>query len=294
MTASETVKKTAVAAGVHTVDAATYHDDALTDQPSLSASIAAVLCTQSPAHARAAHPKLNPDFERHEETKFDFGQAAHSLLLEGLDRVHIVPADNWTTKAAREERDVARAHGMVPLLAKDADRMRRMADAVHEQLDPPLLVDGKPEQTLVWDEDGVTCRARLDWLRDDKAAIFDLKTTSRSAHPRQYERALCGVGGDVQAAMYLRGLAAVTGAREWADFAWVVVETAPPFALLVIRPASDLLELGDRKARWAVRVWGECLASGVWPSYSREVVWAHAPEWEVARWLEREELEQVA
>lgn len=283
------------APGVHAIDATDYHADTIADQPTLSASIAAILCAQTPAHARVAHPKLNPNIERKDETKFDFGQAAHSLLLEGLDRVHIVGADNWTTKAAREERDVARAHGMVPLLAKDGDRMRRMADAVREQLDPPLLVDGKPEQTLVWEEpNGVVCRARLDWLRDDMAAVFDLKTTSRSAQPRQYERALCGVGGDVQAAMYLRGLAAVTGAREWADFAWIVVETAAPFALSVIRPASDLLELGDRKARWAIRVFGECLASGEWPAYGREVVWAHAPEWEIARWLEREELEQVA
>lgn len=262
-----------------------YHADEVADRPTLSASVAHLLCSQSAAHAFAAHPKLNPDYVHVEEQKYDRGTACHSLLLEGVDAVEILSYDDWRTKAAQEARDEARANGRIPMLAKDAADLARMVSAVQEQLDPPLLVEGKPEQTLVWEEpNGVVCRARLDWLRDDFTAIYDLKTTARSAHPYAYERALCTIGGDIQAAMYLRGLEAVTGER--AAFVWIVVEAAPPFAVSLITPAADLLELGEQKVRFAIDVWAECLATEEWPGYNHGIVAAHAPPWELSRWQE--------
>ena len=277
--------------------AADYHADKVSDTPSLSASIASVLVTKSPAHARARHPRLNPDFARVEEQKFDVGNAAHCLFLEGLDRAAVIDAPDWRTKSAKEEREEARAAGLIPLLTEQYAQVAAMVNAVHEQLnahEADLFVAGKPEQTLVWDEDGVTCRARPDWLRDDHTAICDLKTTSRSAHPRAYERALFNVGGDVQASFYLRGLQAVTGSLRWADFYWCVVETEPPYALSVIQPAADVLELGQRKVEYAIERWRECLRTDSWPAYSTVVEFANAPEWELQRWLAREETEKEA
>jgi hypothetical protein len=124
-------------------------------------------------------------------------------------------------------------------------------------------------------------------VRTDCRAIDDLKTTSRSANPEAYARALLSVGGDVQAAWYMRGLLAVTGSTRVPDFRWCVVETSPPFALSVISPAPDVLDLGHRKVEYAIGVWRECLASGVWPGYGSDVSYAHAPEWEIAKWLEK-------
>jgi hypothetical protein len=238
----------AVTTGVNNIDAADYHDDPC-EQPSLSASIAAILCTQTPAHAWVAHPRLNPHFERHEEQKFDVGTAAHSLLLEGESAVRVVYADDWRTKEAKELRDEARAHNQIPLLEKHWAAVQAMAAAVRTQLErvdavPPLFTDGKPEQTLVWEEAGVTCRARLDWLRDDYQAADDLKTTSRTANPEQWARSLFGSGRDVQAAFYRRGIRAVTGVD--ADFRYCIVETYPPFALSVV-------SLARPHSRWPTR-----------------------------------------
>jgi hypothetical protein len=268
-----------------------YHADPC-DTPSLSASIATILCTRSPAHARAAHPKLNPDRVREEKGAFDIGTAAHAILLEGYDAVEVVDADDWRTKAAKAARDAARAEGKIPLLAKVRDDVLAMVAAVRAQLvdhlaDPPLFSDGKPEQTLVWEEPGgVTCRARLDWLRDDRATIDDLKTTSRSASPEAYSRALFNVGGDVQAAFYIRGVQELTG--ETPEFRWVVVETQPPFALSVIAPGPDVLTIGRKKVEYALDVWRRCFASGEWPAYPPMVAYAELPPYEEARWLEKE------
>ena len=131
------------------IPAADYHADEIgANRPSLSSSIAQILCTSSPAHARAAHPKLNPELEREQKPTFDLGNAAHGILLEGVDRIVEVDAPDWKTKAAREERAAAYAHGYTPLLIHQADRVRRMVAAIQTQLpavavSPPLLARAK-------------------------------------------------------------------------------------------------------------------------------------------------------
>lgn len=285
--------------GIYDLSSDAYHADP-GDRPSLSASIASILCSASPAHARAAHPRLNPDFARQEEQHFDIGTAAHWLLLQGdtADVVTIVDAADWRTKVAQEQRDEARAAGRLPLLARHWDAVQAMVAAAREQLAqhtaaPPLFVDGKPERTLVWEDDGVLCRARLDWLRDDYAAIDDYKSTGRSASPEAWIRSsLVANGGDIQVAFYLRGLRALTGAE--ADWRWCVQETSPPYALSVIAPGPDVLALGESKVQYALKAWRRGVESGVWPAYEPRVATAELPAWEDARWLEKTERERAA
>lgn len=273
-----------------TLAADEYHSG-IDETPRLSASIAHILCTRSPRHAWTAHPWLNPDYARVEDTKFDVGNVAHGILLEeSTKRLVVVDAPDWKTKAAREERDAAREAGKIPLLLEQLSEVEAMVAAARVQLDgheaePPLFSDGKPEQSLLWEEGGVLCKARLDWLRDDRRTIDDLKTTSRSANPAAYSRALFGVGGDVQAAFYLRGLRELTGTD--ATFRWVVVETSPPYALSVIEPGSDVLAVGATKVDWAIAKWRECLENDSWPAYPPRVATAELPPWEEARWLEQ-------
>lgn len=276
------------------ISAADYHADAVADTPSLSSSIAHILCTQSPAHARTAHPRLNPDYQRKTRDVFDLGTAVHAMFLEGDSVAVVVDAPDWKTKAAQEAREEARANGQVAMLAKDLSRVTEMVSALHRQLgehsaSPPLFEDGKPEQTLVWNEGDVVCRARLDWLRDDFAAIDDLKTTSKSASPEAYSRALFSIGGDVQAAFYLRGLEAATGDPGRASFRWVVIETTPPYALSVVAPGQDVLTVGRKKVDYAIELWRKCLADDHWPGYPTDIAYAELPAWSEAQWLAKEE-----
>lgn len=277
--------------GAHSLPAGDYHADPC-EQPSLSSSIAHILCTRSPAHAWAAHPKLNPNYQPREDPRFDVGTAAHAIMLEQDNAIVIVNADDWRKKDAQEARDLARAQGKIPLLAKTFEEVGEMLIAVTRQLTdhharPALFQDGLAEQTLIWDEPGdVVCRARLDWLRDDRATIDDLKTTTRSASPDSYARQLFGVGGDIQAAFYLRGVQELYGATP--EFRWVVVETSPPYALSVISPGPDILSIGAKKVAYAINLWRQCLATDDWPGYPQDICYAELPAFEEARWLERE------
>ena len=54
------------------LSAGTYHADPAA-QPSLSATTCKLLCRRFPLHAWHAHPRLNPDYQRVEEKKFDPG-----------------------------------------------------------------------------------------------------------------------------------------------------------------------------------------------------------------------------
>src|SRR3990167_5120693 len=48
-------------------------------EPSLGPGIAKLLVTRSPAHAWAAHPRLNPEYREKESSAFDLGSAAHAM-----------------------------------------------------------------------------------------------------------------------------------------------------------------------------------------------------------------------
>jgi hypothetical protein len=272
-----------------------YHADPA-PQPSLSSSLAHVLLTESPRHAWAKHPRLNPAYKRVEDEKFDIGNAVHALLLQGFELADVGEWDEWRTNAAKEWVAETRAAGKIPLRAKDGRRVLAVVASVREELaaiaaDPPLLQEGVPESVHVWEEEGIWLRSKLDWLRSDVLAIDDLKTTSRSADPLMYAQRLYKTGGDVQAAFYRRAVRQAFGVD--APFRWIVVETNPPYAVSAITPAADVLALGEAKVDYAVVYWRELLeeygTAGPWPAYPREVVRANLPPLEETRWLERKE-----
>jgi hypothetical protein len=278
--------------GCYALKAAEYHRDPA-PAPSLSASIARELLTASPHHAWCAHPRLNPAYTREYEDKFDLGTAVHAYLLEGDDGFVIVNEKDWRKDAAKGAREEARLDGKVALLRDQWVSVQAMAIRAREQLaghEPPIpLTSGRPEQTLVWQEGRVWLRARLDWLHDDHRTIDDFKSTGASANPAAWTRTMFGLGADVQAALYVRGVKAVFGVE--AEFRFVVQETYPPYALAVIGLAPEAMALAERKVAWAIARWGECLASGQWPSYPTRTCWAELPPWEATRWMEQEILQ---
>lgn len=273
--------------GLLDVPADLYHADAVADRPTLSKSIIQILLNASPAHARHAHPRLNPNFERKEESKFDLGTAVHQVFLEGIDAVAVIPYDSWRTAAAKDEREQARASGRIPMLTADYARVEEMLVALRSQIevnDDALFyrTPGRPEQTVVWTEGDVTCRARLDWITDDHTEIHDLKTTARSAKPEAWcKSTLFGIGCDVQAAFYARGVEATTGILP--RFRFVIAEAEAPFAVSVIDLDDEVLAVGNAKVDRALEMWRDCLNSDIWPAYGTYT--ASLPPWQ-RRWIE--------
>lgn len=274
--------------GIYTMPAAEYHADPC-PAPSLSSSIAKLLCDSSPAHARVAHPRLNPECADDEAEHFDIGTAAHAILLEGEAAVAVIDAKDWRTNAAKEARDAARTAGKIPLLSKIWGDVQRMVACAREQLDRhadgrAMFLAGKPEQTLIWEEQGIWCRARTDWLRPGH--IDDYKSTSASANPEVLSRTLFGNGWDVQAAFYRRGVKALTGID--AEFRFACQETYPPYALSVVALGPDAMLLAEKKVLYALELWRVCLTTNRWPAYPTRTAYASLPTWIESQWLEKE------
>lgn len=279
--------------GIHDgVPEAVYHADCA-PSPSLSSSLARLILDRSPRHAWTAHPRLNPDFEPAEDPKFDFGAAAHAMLLGRGLALAIIDAKDFRTKAAQQARDEARLEGKTPMLPHDHERAVEMVAVARMQLaEIPgcerTFIDGAAEQTLIWQEPGdVWCRARLDWV-EAGPIVTDLKTTGQSANPFTLGRKVADMGYDVQAAFYERGLKALGLADRGVTFRFVFIEDEPPFALSVVELDGESMHWARRKVERAIAAWRMSMQSGVWSAYPPMIARIELPPWALAQAEARE------
>jgi hypothetical protein len=279
--------------GIYTISEESYHADKLGDEITLSNSIAKIIIQQSPQHAWYAHPRLNPKYRGAESDRFDLGTACHSLLLEQSDaKIVYVDADDYRTNAAKEQRDMARAKGLTPILRKYETAMKDMVSQAIVKVKNSELAgifdNGKPEQTLIWQEGDSWCRARLDWLRNDLKVILDYKTTE-SADPETCIRKIASMGYDMQASFYKRGLVACGGSED-AVFVFLFQEITAPYACCLIGLSSTFIEIADQKVNDAIEIWQDCMKNGKWPSYSDRVHYAEPPSYIVQKYMELMEI----
>ena len=278
--------------GLYNIPAEDYHADPC-PEPSLSCSIAKILLDKSPKHAWMRHPRLNPDCHEDNDKKFDTGTAAHALLLQGEDVCVVLDYPDWRTNAAKGARDEAYASGRTPMLRKDYDAVRAMVDVARQaiaecsDLSGITLTDGQAERTIVWQEGGIWCRARLDWMSNKRDLILDYKTTGTSARPENWARTMAGMSGDIQPAFYQRGNAA-TGWPSRAHWAFLVQETSAPYACSFIGLSPAYLAWAAEKVEEAIRLWTACLAANDWPAYNaNRIAYIEPPSWAQVEWAQR-------
>lgn len=259
--------------------------------PALSASIAHLIVNKSALHAWYAHPRLNPDYKREDAPEFDYGKAAHMVLLEGHERgLVIVEADDWRKKEAKELRARAYAERKTPLLARQMHKVRAMVRAAKEYVAsseiPDIFTDGEPEHSLHWREGEAHCRGRTDWITETRRRVIDYKTTT-SANPHSFVNMAVSMGYTMQEAFYRRGVRAVHGAEP--EFFFLLQEKEPPFACSLVAFDPAMQEIGDRQAQYAITLWTIAMQRNEWPGYPRRVAHIEPPAWYMARaesWLD--------
>jgi PDDEXK-like domain of unknown function (DUF3799) len=262
--------------------------------PSLTQSIAKILLDQSPLHAWHAHPRLNPDWQPDDPTKFDVGNVAHNLMIgRGKEIVVLDAFDDWRTKEAKAKREEAQAAGKLAVLGKHFAKADRMVRAAREQLElrdlDHLFRDGAGEVVTAWKEpSGFWCRQMIDWLSPDGLTFVDYKSTDMSVAAHGLGRMMSNAGWHIQAAMGERGLSAIKGANLARCFLFVVQETDVPYALNVVALTAGPMTMGRKMLETAFGMWGSCLAHDRWPGYPLEIVKPEFPGWAEQQWLDRE------
>jgi hypothetical protein len=263
------------APGIFDVPELDYHADRLL-APQLGRSLSA-----SGMKTILRCPALFQHEREHGRTASDsmgIGTVAHALALGNPDsRLRVYDAYDWRAKAHQAGRAADRAQRLTPVHRGELRQASRIAASVRRHATARnILSRGEAERSVYWidDDTGVTCRARVDWLRDD--VIVDFKTAA-DASPAGFARAVANFRYDIAAAHYIEGVKAVTGHD--LPYVFVVAETAPPHLCAVYQLDPGDLEWGRYDAARARRIYAECESSGEWPDYGDEIHTLDLPAW---------------
>jgi hypothetical protein len=270
---------------VHDLPESLYHS-----HQALSSTEARILLRPGgPARYRWA--KDNPPLVK-PSRKFDVGSCAHTLVLGAGSEVVIVEAPDWRTKAAREERDEARAAGKAPVLRHEYEAVKGMAEGALANRTVRALFEqpGHPEvSAFATDpETGIETRARFDWLPEltlPRPVAFDLKTFARDATTDAFGRAVVDYGYHVQEDWYRWTLDHSGAQGNRPEFVFCVVEKEPPYLAAVFQMPVVLREKAAAKTARARRLFAECLdrvkrgVEPAWPGLSDDVQFVDVPNW---------------
>lgn len=270
--------------GVYDLAAEVYHGDPApaADGGSLSSSGARkIVPPNRPAHfhewrTNGQDPKA----------EFDFGHAAHKLVLTEGAAIEVIDAPDWKTVAARTRRDEIRAEGRIPILTKDMATVTAMADALRKHRTAAAMLDlsrGTPERSLFWrhPRTGRWARAMLDLLPHKgwgrRYVIADYKTAT-DASREAFEKSAASYGYHQQDRFYCDGIRAL-GIDADPVFVFVVQEKKPPYLVNVIELDFEARQLADQQNDLAHNLFDRCLTEGRWPGYGDDVDVASLPAW---------------
>lgn len=268
-------------AGFHLgIPAAKYHADCA-PQPSLSSSTAKTLLTESPCKAWYSSQRLNPEYRDDRDPKFDRGTAAHSMILEDDDsKLVIVQADDWRTKAAKEQRDQANAAGKTAILERHFDSVKRMVLAalafIKESEIAEYWPNAESEVTSIWTEGGIWKRARFDRITKDRRVIIDYKSTT-DASPDVFSRQIPRMHYHIQEAFYRDAVVAHGHAEP--KFVFLAQADEPPHECSLHGCDPAMQEIAEAEVKRATDIWRQCITSGKWPSYGGRIHWTAPTAW---------------
>jgi hypothetical protein len=165
----------------------------------------------------------------------------------------------------------------------EADRIERMWQAVVRHPVVVLLrAAGGSEVSIVWEREGLPCKARLDKLTEPNSEgiryILDLKKcTAWKIDRHSIDQAIANYHYDLQAAWYVSGVKKLLGCR--VEFAWIFAEDGPPFDVRPKKARKGWLACGRFMADCAFAKYRWARECGVWEGVSPDWDTDEPPKW---------------
>lgn len=221
-----------------------------------------------------------------ESKPLTLGTAAHVAVLEPerFERQFAVwsrrsEAGNLCPRRGQHwETFVEENEGKTILTEDEFEHAQAIAKAVRsDPLAMRYLESGEPEVTMRWeltsesmmrDPVKVECRGRVDWLThiDGDPYLIGLKT-ARDCRAFVFGASAARIGYHLQWAFYHDGYAAITGLAP--KLKEIVVESAPPYDVVVYDITEDLILQGRSEYEALLRHLVDCRARDEWPGYAQ-------------------------
>ncbi len=266
--------------------------------PSFTQTLAKIVLEKSPLHAWYAHPRLNPDFQSDDDTSYDVGNIAHSLMIGRGKEITVLDDrfEDWRTKEARQLREKATAEGKLAVLSRKFVLAAKMVDAARDALEAAGCDDafsdrGYGEAIIAWEESGVWFRSMIDFYQRFNMVCYDYKTTGSSVAPHAVGRLMADAGWDIQAAMQERGLLALGLSPPHHSFRFVAQEDKRPYATTVVELSESVMTMGRKKLDMAIWIWRNCMKTNRFPGYPAKIIVPEYPGYAEKQWLDREQTE---
>lgn len=230
---------------------------------------------KSPAHARELMANPKPA-----TSAMELGTAIHSAILEPdqFEKYIVSPKFDRRTKegkAAAADFEASN-QGRIVVDQETYSTIKGCVKAVYSHKAARSEVEtGRCEQTVVWNEDEIICKARPDIYRN--GIVVDVKTCQDASLPG-FARQVANLKYHVQAYHYLRGVSAMTGV-EHEVFRIVAVETKAPFAVAVYELDFGTMEKAAQLWQHALDLYRQCSSLDEWPAYSDEIQPLAIPSW---------------
>lgn len=262
--------------GPVTMTNAEYHADLAVSKSDLD------LINRSPAYYKYA--KENP---KEQTAAMLLGSVVHKLVLEPerfADEYVVAPAVDKRTKKGKDEwKEFIDSIDNETVIDRETyETAKLLASSVRNHpIAARLLQGGQAESSYFWEENGIKCKCRPDYLRTDIKCVIDLKTTQNGS-PDSFTKSAYDYRYHVQAAWYLRGLRACGVDVE--NFIFIAVEKEPPYTVCVYTADELMIKLGNIIADENFRTLCECMKSDNWYGYENTPI-IHSlslPDW-VAR-----------
>lgn len=267
---------------------AVYHADPVPGHGSLS-STGARLLLKSPA--KYAYQR---QFGSGEKRAFDFGSAAHTLVLGTGPELVKIEGDGanpnaWQTNATKLAVKEAREAGKIPLRPADWLAVCDMAEALTCNPHIMELLSGGTAEEAIFVQDpstGMWLRGKCDYRASDKSAD-DYKTSIHAVDAASFARTMTQFGYHIQFALYRYILLLLGLIEPDTPFYAIAQEKEPPYLAAVLEPDVDAMAYGHAEVLEAIALFQRYSYAGEWPGYPAEPQRVSLSGWKLKEYEDR-------
>lgn len=236
----------------------------------LSNSMCKVLLEKSPKHLKESPPAHS--------TAFDFGTAAHTVILEP-EKMDTIVCGPETRRGSAWTDMVADNPDKIVLTKSDYDKLGFMRDSVWSVPHIAEMLGANDQGTEISafaEIEGVLCKVRVD--RVIPRVILDLKTTI-DASPEGFNKSVVNYKYYIQSYLYRRIWAVAAGERRLRDFVFICVEKEPPYAAASFRLDAIYGGIAAAHFQVALKLFKWCHENDKWPGYDNRTRLLQPPQW---------------